>query len=431
MKMELSHSRDKGCLMQGAPAFLQLAILTIVMLTFSRTTAVWGGDACSMLGASEPLKDTWDYINIGSNILVGLVGVFLTLAAFYYNRRQRATEKKMRQIELAGQYLPHLLSYDDSKQWEMVQRIYSMGKRFENEHMRDFADAILGVVVVAPSPAPPREAATAEDVPRSPSFKWGEELEPLLATRAFSRPKGTVKYDDDPRKRHGPFTVTRGKHTLVLPESFRMGVYPVTNGLFREFIKDRGYENESLWDPTSSPYRSKFLCQDGKSPGPSTWPNSDDMAGGPKHPVAGISYFEAEAFCSWLKQTSAHAESWRWCLPTEDMWEFAARTTDGRDYPWGHRFKPDRCNSREADRHQVTDVTEFADGQSEHGCHDMAGNVWEYVRDTNAASWGCVLRGGSFKNNQDEIRSIFRLYRVPRHHRPLDFGFRVAQELRG
>ncbi len=39
----------------------------------------------------------------------------------------------------------------------------------------------------------------------------------------------------------------------------------------------------------------------------------------------------------------------------------------------------------------------------------------------------CVLRGGSFKNNKDQIKTYLRLVGVPVDHRPRDFGLRCAQ----
>jgi hypothetical protein len=57
----------------------------------------------------------------------------------------------------------------------------------------------------------------------------------------------------------------------------------------------------------------------------------------------------------------------------------------------------------------------------------MAGNVWEFVVAEKQEQWSCVLKGGSFRNNRDEVKSSLRLFGVPREHRPPDFGFRLSK----
>jgi formylglycine-generating enzyme required for sulfatase activity len=109
------------------------------------------------------------------------------------------------------------------------------------------------------------------------------------------------------------------------------------------------------------------------------------------------------------------------------MWELAARTDKGLPYPWGREFREGCCNSAEAEVRTTADVNTYPKGASGYGCFDMAGNVWEFVVADDQENWSCVLKGGSFRNTQYEVRSYLRLFGVPRDHRPPDFGFRCSQ----
>jgi formylglycine-generating enzyme required for sulfatase activity len=62
------------------------------------------------------------------------------------------------------------------------------------------------------------------------------------------------------------------------------------------------------------------------SPPPMGWEHSPANS---KHPVTGITYEEAQAFCRWLSQVSGY----RLGLPSEAQWEKAARGTDAREWP--------------------------------------------------------------------------------------------------
>jgi formylglycine-generating enzyme required for sulfatase activity len=235
-----------------------------------------------------------------------------------------------------------------------------------------------------------------------------------------------VRYQDG-SETHGPWVQTRGVHSLRLPFIFYMGRYLVTNSCYLKFAQHEGYQRDEFWG-TSVAARRRFVTLDGKSMGPGNWPNNKTMPEGKaEHPVTSISFLEAQAFVNWCNSISGSTGGAAWSLPAEDEWEFAARTEAGFIYPWGDAFDASRCNSSESGIGDTSEVTRFEAGASKDGCCDMAGNVWEFVKASDATASPCVLRGGSFKNNRFVVRSYLRLFGVPPNHRPPDFGLRLAR----
>ena len=186
--------------------------------------------------------------------------------------------------------------------------------------------------------------------------------------------------------------------------------------------------------------------------GPGTWNlgRKDRLT----HPVNGVTWLGAKRFCSFQGGR----------LPTEAEWEFAARGTDQRRFPWGNEprcgrypqdagpfvvniVKPteDECIN---DRTISVFDTQFR-GQSPFLLNGMAGNVWEWVGDwyaedayqanveanvesnPNGPSEGTarVQRGGGWANtNPLDLRSAAR-GSLPPDMQMDDVGFRCAWDL--
>jgi formylglycine-generating enzyme required for sulfatase activity len=89
------------------------------------------------------------------------------------------------------------------------------------------------------------------------------------------------------------------------------------------------------------------------------------------HPVTEVSYWDACEFARWAGVG----------IPTEEMWEHAARGRDGRKFPWGNNPPTDDlCHSSVNTQKERTDeVFNRPAGASPYGCCDMAGNVWEWT----------------------------------------------------
>ncbi len=127
----------------------------------------------------------------------------------------------------------------------------------------------------------------------------------------------------------------------------------------------------------------------------------------PDHPVVRVSWQDAQKYVQWLAGVTGQL----WRLPTEAEWEKAARGTDGRIYPWGNQWDKARANTRDGGPIETTPVGAYAakGDASPYGCHDMAGNVWEWTHTAwydqppydinkyeNDSDNRRVLRGGSW-----------------------------------
>lgn len=172
---------------------------------------------------------------------------------------------------------------------------------------------------------------------------------------------------------------------------------------------------------------------------------------GDRHPVVYVTSLEAIKYC----QSLSARERKKYRLPTEAEWEYAARGTDGRKYPWGnHEHRGDLANF--ADRNTVfawsdreiddgypesSPVGAFPFGASPFGIEDMAGNVWEWCLDFFEPYRGVakvnprgptagskrVLRGGSWKSRFNSLRATTRNSNVP-NYSCNDLGFRIVCE---
>jgi formylglycine-generating enzyme required for sulfatase activity len=199
------------------------------------------------------------------------------------------------------------------------------------------------------------------------------------------------------------------QHTLDLP-TYQIGKYPVTNTEYQAFVKGTGHTPPRHWDGENYPQEKG------------------------DHPVVYVSWHDAVAYCAWLSETTG--KTYR--LPSEAEWEKAARGIDGRIYPWGETFDPQKCNSGENDIADTTPVDQYPP-QGDYGCYDLAGNVWEWCsslykeypyeagdgREDLTASGRRLLRGGSFGSSQADARCAGRIRDVPDGHISYS-GFRVA-----
>jgi eukaryotic-like serine/threonine-protein kinase len=175
-----------------------------------------------------------------------------------------------------------------------------------------------------------------------------------------------------------------------------------------------------------------------------------------QHPINCISWALADNYCKVQKKR----------LPTEAEWEFAARGSDGRKFPWGDdpgdatRMNAcgKECNAWESknDLKQgarmfdaddgypgTAPVGSFAAGKTKLGINDMVGNVWEWTADwfeiyksdeqinpKGAASGERkIIRGGAFNGGASTwMNPAFRSHQLATASSH-GIGFRCASNL--
>lgn len=180
---------------------------------------------------------------------------------------------------------------------------------------------------------------------------------------------------------------------LVTLEAFFIDICPVTNADYAKFVEATGHRS------VDGPGARRVLAQ------------ADD------HPVTWIGWLDAAAYARWAGKR----------LPTEEEWEVAARGTDGREFPWGNDFAADKCNCRASGVGGPTAVGSYPEGVSPFGCHDMAGNVWEWTDSWfDAERTRRVLRGGGWSSGVMSVRACYRGRDLPRYSSHV-YGFRCAR----
>ena len=158
-------------------------------------------------------------------------------------------------------------------------------------------------------------------------------------------------------------------------------------------------------------------------------PSAKYAEGRARHPVRGVTWYEADAYCLWRGKR----------LPTEFEWEKAARGEAGRLFVWGDEFDKNKANFGKT----VRPVGSVETDVSVYGVHDLNGNVSEWTsswykpypgsehEDSNFGENFKVIRGGAYKKREHGFMEQFATlpFRniAPPPMRTWNTGFRCAR----
>jgi eukaryotic-like serine/threonine-protein kinase len=244
-------------------------------------------------------------------------------------------------------------------------------------------------------PSPPAASASATLAVAAPPPTASASATPAVSARRTTCPEGTVlvpggKFfmgSDD-----AAFKLWQPSHKVTL-DTFCIDVHEVTAGEYKA-CSDIGEckrpgpapvfpkaDNESEAEHDKRVDADAELCNFAKE-------------GREQHPINCVAWALADSFCKFKKKR----------LPTEAEWEFAARGSDGRKYPWGdepgdekhmnacglecnkwelaHGLKPStRMYSADDGFAGTAPVGSFPKGRTKFGADDFIGNVWEWTAD--------------------------------------------------
>jgi formylglycine-generating enzyme required for sulfatase activity len=281
--------------------------------------------------------------------------------------------------------------------------------------------------------------AASETDARSP--RAGDVFENSLGMRLAYIPPGRFVMgspEDEPGRE-----VQERQHEVELTKGFYLGIYEVTVGQFKQFVREEKYltvgerDGKGGWGAGLN----GAIEMNGKY----TW-KSPGFEQTVEHPVVLVNWDDAQAFCRWLSKR----EKREYRLPTEAQWEYACRAGTTTAYAFGNDAAAMQVL---ANSHGGNELTSTGDGQrytapvgqfqpTAFGLYDMHGNVWEWCADWYDAQGyptdaqvnpagpkegaARVQRGGGWSSAVHRLRSAARVGRDPSSYRGAYLGFRIA-----
>ncbi len=307
--------------------------------------------------------------------------------------------KRWQERRAVYQRLPELID-EPSRALALLDRLR---RKTRNGNDLYFLERTIETVVEkwpdARSPAEQLRARLYDHIPAPPEelFEWIETRDGRV--ELWRRiPAGSFLIGS-PEGEKGSLDSERPQHQVVMRSPFRMGAVPVTVAQYASF------------EPEHGSYQGRAEKELGL------------------HPVEGVTWYQAYAFCRWLSSLLPEGQNAR--LPTEEEWEYACRAGSETRYWQG---------DDESDLEKVGWYAGNSGGRTHRvgrkpanawGLYDVHGNVWEWTSSEWRANYSGrraggvrVFRGGSCWNGAWFVRSACRGRNLPQLTRRIR-GFRV------
>ncbi len=233
-----------------------------------------------------------------------------------------------------------------------------------------------------------------------------------------------------------------------------------------------------VWDVRVQDY-AIYAAANPKADGAWKTQNKDGVAAGGEldHPVVGVSWDDAQAFCAWLTEKEQAEgklpKGMKYRLPSDEEWSWAVgmppelgttpaekQQKNSVDFPWGKDYPPTKKvgnygdeafhakfpvkkNGKDNKMENDKWIEGYNDGYATtspvgsfpanaYGLYDMGGNVWQWCEDWfDASHKDRVMRGASWTLfNSGPLLSSFR-YHFPTTYRFYNYGFRCVVSVSG
>ena len=240
-----------------------------------------------------------------------------------------------------------------------------------------------------PEPDPKREVEKFRDCDGCP---W------MVVVPSGSYMMGSPSSEEDRGDDEGPV------HRVTISEPFAVGVYEVTFGEWDRCHRTGGCRH---------------------NPRDRGWGRGD-------RPVIYVSWHDAKEYVDWLSGETGL----EYRLLSESEWEYVARAGTTGPFHFGSTISPEQANydgrhtygSGRKGRYRRRTVPVGSFPPNGFGVHDVHGNVTEWVEDCGSYCTARVVRGGSWNNPPELLRSAYNFSYAADSRSP-SIGFRVARTL--